>query len=137
MALFREAMMKESRITDAAGMMIEAAAMALSREDVVKDTDVARMMIDAGKATDPDRNTVVVTPVVRITTRKDGAMDMVIPVMVEVVRDTDTVDRNLARAAKPRNSVKVKTSSKPTMTSVVTIRDTAGKWTGSVDPGLC
>ena len=137
MALFREAMMKEGRITDAAGLMIEAAAMTPSREDVVKDTDVARMMIDAGRATDPDRITVVVTPVVRIITGRDGATDMVNPVMIEVVRDTDAADRNLARVAKPRDRVKVKTSSTPTVTTVVTIWDTAGKWTRKVHSRLC
>jgi hypothetical protein len=129
-ALFQVAIVKADKITDAAGMMIEAAAIALSREDVVRDTDVDQIMIEAGKATDPGRITVGVTPVVRIITGRDGATDMVTAVMAEV-------DRNLARVARPRDRVKVKTSSTPAVTTAVTIWDTAGKWTSSVRSRLC
>ncbi len=85
-ALFREAVVKAGKGTDAAGTMIKAAAIALFREAAVKDMDVERIMADAEKATDPVRSTAMVTPV-----------DLIIN---EVERDTDAVDRTMVKTVR-------------------------------------
>jgi hypothetical protein len=92
-APFREAMAKEDRDTGEAGIMI-AAATALFREAAVKDTGavkvagVVRLMVEAQTtlATAPVRITVAATPVVRNITVVD--------------RDTDAVDRIMARVGR-------------------------------------
>ena len=116
-ALFREATVKEERDTGVNRLMTEAGAIALFRAVTKdeKDTGVVRIlndaiMIEAKKATDPARITVMVTPAARVTTGVASATDTVIPVMVVIAGDTDATGRIMTSVARARNKVKVKTS---------------------------
>jgi hypothetical protein len=84
-ALFLEAVVKEDRDMDVAGIMI-AAATALFLEVMVKDTGVVRHMVETETITAMVRNTVMVTPAARDIN--------------EAERDMDAVDRAMVKAAR-------------------------------------